>query len=473
MPEQTVLIVDGNPAERERLELTLLRMGLDTLTEPSIADAVIQATRCPPVLCLAELVLPDGDGLALLQQMQQQQPPVPVAFISGSATVNLAVAAMKAGAVDVIPKPLELARLRELLQSVLHFKASKSRKNAVSATSGTHQSSILGNAPVMQQLQTTIRKLARGQVPVYIHGESGSGKERVAHEIHQQGSRAQAPFIPVNCGAIPESLMESEFFGHKKGSFTGAVTDKQGLFQAAHKGTLFLDEVADLPLTMQVKLLRAIQEGAVKPVGGLEEIPVDVRILSATHKELEEEVQAGRFRQDLYYRLNVIKLDVPPLRERQEDILLLTDVFMRRITERWQANPIALSPAARDALLAYVFPGNVRELENILERACTLCDDDVIEVKDLRLQAVRFEQPAPLVIQSVVTQQPVVTAKDEFLPDDVWNPEDEDAERDLVFRALDYTRWNRTRAARILGMTFRQLGYRIQKYGLDEPGAGL
>ena len=284
MTVHTVLIVDGNPAERERLELTLLRMGLDTLTEPSIADAVIQATRCPPVLCLAELVLPDGDGLALLQQMQQQQPPVPVAFISGSATVNLAVAAMKAGAVDVIPKPLELARLRELLQSVLHFKASKSRKNAVSATSGTHQSSILGNAPVMQQLQTTIRKLARGQVPVYIHGESGSGKERVAHEIHQQGSRAQAPFIPVNCGAIPESLMESEFFGHKKGSFTGAVTDKQGLFQAAHKGTLFLDEVADLPLTMQVKLLRAIQEGAVKPVGGLEEIPVDVRILSATHK---------------------------------------------------------------------------------------------------------------------------------------------------------------------------------------------
>ncbi|QTR50965.1 sigma-54-dependent transcriptional regulator [Candidatus Thiothrix anitrata] len=474
MPEQTVLIVDGNPAERERLELTLLRMGLDTLTAPSIADAVTQAARYPPFLCLTELTLPDGDGLALLQQMHQQQPPVPVAFISGSATVNSAVAAMKAGALDVIPKPLELARLRELLQTVLHPKPSKARKSAVSATSDTHQSSIIGNAPIMQQLQVTIRKLARGQVPVYIHGESGSGKERVAHAIHQQGARANAPFIPVNCGAIPENLMESEFFGHKKGSFTGAVTDKQGLFQAAHKGTLFLDEVADLPLIMQVKLLRAIQEGAVKPVGGLEEIPVNVRILSATHKALEDEVLAGRFRQDLYYRLNVIKLDVPPLRERQDDILLLADVFLQRIAERWQTASIVLSPAARAALLTYTFPGNVRELENILERACTLCDDDLIEVKDLRLQAMRFDQPATVTVQPIppVEEQPQAIEGD-LLPDDVWNPEDEDAERDLVLRALDYTRWNRTRAARILGMTFRQLGYRIQKYGLDESEEGL
>ena len=324
---------------------------------------------------------------------------------------------------------------------------------------------ILGNSPVMQQLKATLVKLARGWVPVYIHGESGSGKELVAHEIHRLSERANQPFIPVNCGAIPESLMESEFFGHKKGSFTGASADKQGLFQAADKGTLFLDEVADLPLTMQVKLLRALQEGAVKPVGGLQETRVDVRVLCATHKALETEVMAGRFRQDLYYRLNVVKLDIPPLRERGEDIALLTNLFLQRIAQRWHTHEIQLSNAARSALLAHSFPGNVRELENILERACTLCDNNLIEIADLRLQTLRFDQA-----QIPSSTPPATEVNDEtHIPDDVWNPDDENAERDLVLRALDYTHWNRTRAARILGMTFRQLTYRIQKYCLDEP----
>ena len=330
---------------------------------------------------------------------------------------------------------------------------------------------ILGNSPAMQQLKMIIAKLARGWVPVYIHGESGSGKELVAHEIHRLSDRAKGSFIPVNCGAIPESLMESEFFGHKKVSFTGAVADKQGLFQAADGGTLFLDEVADLPLAMQVKLLRAIQEGAVKPVGGVEEIPVDIRILCATHKVLETEVRAGRFRQDLYYRLNVVKVDVPPLREREGDILLLADTFLQKIAERWRLSGIHLVPEARIALSRHPFPGNVRELQNILERACTLCDDNTIEVDDLRLQLICFDQPEEQ-YEVAGSQSWKTTEEDTLIPDDVWNPEDRDAERDLVLRALDYTHWNRTRAARILGMTFRQLTYRIQKYGLDgENGA--
>ena len=325
----------------------------------------------------------------------------------------------------------------------------------------------------MQQLKQTISKLARSQAPVYIHGESGSGKELVAHQIHLQGQRTNAPFIPVNCGAIPENLMESEFFGHKKGSFTGAVADKQGLFQAANKGTLFLDEVADLPLTMQVKLLRAIQEGAIKPVGGIEEIPVDVRILSATHKSLEHEVAAGRFRQDLYYRLNVIKLKVPPLRERKDDILLLANFFLDKIALRWQMTPIRLSPAAKDALQTYSFPGNVRELENILERASTLCDNNTIQPDDLQLQTALFDTPTTTINPTTTTFSNNPTPK--IIDDDVgvielgpWNPADEEAERALIIKALEQTRWNRTRAAEILGMTFRQLRYRIQKYGLDE-----
>ncbi len=358
MAEQTVLIVDGDPQARETLELTLLRMGFNTLTTSYVREAVDKIREHKPAICLTEWQLPDGSGLELIRFQQEQFPTMPIAVITAKASVEAAVMAMKAGASDFMTKPLELPKLRELLQT---FQKPVQRKTGTAATNtavidgGTHDG-ILGNSPAMQQLKTTIGKLARSQAPVYIHGESGTGKELVAHQIHLQGARAKEMFIPVNCGAIPENLMESEFFGHKKGSFTGAVTDKQGLFQAAHKGTLFLDEVADLPLNMQVKLLRAIQEGAVKPVGGLEELSVDVRILSATHKNLEQEVASGRFRQDLYYRLNVITLEVPPLRERQTDILLLVDFFLQKIAGRWKAPVTQVSAEVLKTLQAYHFP---------------------------------------------------------------------------------------------------------------------
>lgn len=466
MAEQTVLIVDGDPEFREMVELTLLRMGLNTVTTGYVREAIGKIREHKPDFCLTEWQLPDGSGLDVVHFLREHSPAIPVAVITAKASVDAAVTALKAGAFDFVAKPLALPKLRELIQTVQKRPDGKAGSKSASHAmpDGSTNDRILGNSTAMQQLKLTIGKLARSQAPVYIHGESGSGKELVAHQIHLQGSRAGEMFIPVNCGAIPENLMESEFFGHKKGSFTGAMADKQGLFQAAHKGTLFLDEVADLPLNMQVKLLRAIQEGAVKPVGGLEELSVDVRILSATHKNLEQEVASGRFRQDLYYRLNVITLEVPPLRERQTDILLLVDFFLQKIAGRWKTPPAKLSPEALNALRAYHFPGNVRELENVLERASTLCDDNTIRISDLHLRPAQLDMPA-----STVQKVPLAATQDEErIPDDVWNPEDADAEKDLVYRALEYTHWNRTRAAQILGMTFRQLTYRIQKYGLDE-----
>ncbi len=466
MTEQTVLIIDDEPDIRELLEITLLRMGLDTVTACNVHEALAKIEQYRPNLCLTDMKLPDGNGIDIVRHLQKNYPQTPVAVITAFGSMDTAVQALKAGAYDFVSKPVDLPKLRELIQTALKLRQGKAKLNAPQKDETTpHADGILGNSPAMQQLKATISKLARSQAPVYIHGESGSGKELVAHQIHLQGSRAKAPFVPVNCGAIPENLMESEFFGHKKGSFTGAVADKQGLFQAAHKGTLFLDEVADLPLTMQVKLLRAIQEGAVKPVGGVEEIPVDVRILSATHKSLEHEVAAGAFRQDLYYRLNVIKLKVPPLRERQDDIILLADFFLQKIAERWQMPSIRLSAAARDELMRYNFPGNVRELENVLERASTLCDNNTIQPDDLQLPInTEFNQAATL--QPTTTK--LESKKSEAEPLPMWNPIDEEAERELMLRALEQTRWNRTKAAEVLGMSFRQLRYRIQKYGLDE-----
>jgi two-component system response regulator PilR (NtrC family) len=467
MTEQTVLIIDDEPDIRELLEITLLRMGLDTVTACNVQEALEKIEQYRPNLCLTDMKLPDGNGIDIVRYLQKNHSQTPVAVITAFGSMDTAVQALKAGAYDFVSKPVDLPKLRELIQTALKLRQGKAKPNSTTHKDDAepHADGILGHSPAMQQLKATISKLARSQAPVYIHGESGSGKELVAHQIHLQGSRAKAPFIPVNCGAIPENLMESEFFGHKKGSFTGAVADKQGLFQAAHKGTLFLDEVADLPLTMQVKLLRAIQEGAVKPVGGVEEIPVDVRILSATHKSLEHEVAAGAFRQDLYYRLNVIKLKVPPLRERQDDIILLADFFLQKIAERWQMPSIRLSAAARDELMRYSFPGNVRELENVLERASTLCDNNTIQPDDLQLP-INTELNHPTTPLPTINKPEIKRPEAEPLP--LWNPIDEDAERELILRALDQTRWNRTKAAEVLGMSFRQLRYRIQKYGLDE-----
>lgn len=480
MSEQRVLIIDDEPDIRELLEITLLRMGLDTFTAGNVEEALEQIKTHEPNLCLTDMKLPDGNGIDIVRFIQKNYPHIPVAVITAFGSMDTAVEALKAGAYDFVSKPVDLPKLRDLIQTALRLSAAQHEKELVTieeSEDDTSTSTILGNSPAMQTLKKTIVKLARSQAPVYIHGESGSGKELVAHQIHAQGPRVNAPFIPVNCGAIPENLVESEFFGHKKGSFTGAMTDKEGLFQAANRGTLFLDEVADLPLAMQVKLLRAIQERAIKPVGGLEEIPVDVRILSATHKSLEHEVAAGRFRQDLYYRLNVIKLPVPPLRDREQDVLILADYFLKKIAKRWQMPPIKLAPASRRALSHYTFPGNVRELENILERASTLCDDNTITPDDLQLpsmhdsdaMAIHDSLPDTLFPEEeshIITPEPQSN-----MPQDnglTWDPSSgERAERELILKALTQTRWNRTKAAELLGMSFRQLRYRIQKYDLD------
>jgi two-component system response regulator PilR (NtrC family) len=463
MPQQRVLIIDDEPDIRELLEITLLRMGLETYTAGTVQDALLSIQENTPNLCLTDMKLPDGTGIDVVNYIERNYPQIPVAVITAYGSMETAVKALKAGAYDFVSKPVDLQKLRELVETALTLSQEETSQNNTSQASEKPEAEeiILGQSAAISKMKNTIKKLSRSQAPVYIHGESGSGKELVAKQIHALGPRRSQPFIPVNCGAIPENLMESEFFGHKKGSFTGALNDKEGLFQAANHGTLFLDEVADLPLDMQVKLLRAIQEKAVKPVGGTEEISVDIRILSATHKSLEDQVANNKFRQDLYYRLNVIKLDVPPLRKRDHDILLLADFFLRKITEHWQMEEITLSDTAKQALMHYSFPGNVRELENILERASTLCENNIITPADLQL-------PSNPAIQS--TTAPEATNPTPSITPKAWekgmiNPVDEQG---LILKALGQTRWNRTKAAELLGMSFRQLRYRIKKYGLDK-----
>ncbi|WP_313285522.1 sigma-54-dependent transcriptional regulator [Stutzerimonas kunmingensis] len=441
---QKALIIDDEPDIRELLEITLGRMKLDTRSARNLKEARECLAREHYDLCLTDMRLPDGSGLELVQYIQQQHPQLPVAMITAYGSLDTAIGALKAGAFDFLTKPVDLNRLRELVGTALRLRAPTAEMPV--------DSRLLGSSPPMKALRKQIGKLARSQAPVYISGESGSGKELVARLIHEQGPRSEKPFVPVNCGAIPSELMESEFFGHKKGSFSGAIEDKPGLFQAANGGTLFLDEVADLPLPMQVKLLRAIQEKAVRAVGGAQEVMVDVRILCATHKDLASEVAAGRFRQDLYYRLNVIELRVPPLRERREDIGLLAEAMLRRLAAECGDSSARLHPEALAKLENYRFPGNVRELENMLERAYTLCEGDEIKAGDLRL-----------------ADSPGVSENGEGSLAQIDNLEDhlEEIERKLIMQALEETRWNRTAAAQRLGLTFRSMRYRLKKLGLD------
>ena len=456
---QRVLVIDDEPDIRELLELTLLRMGLETATAGDVKEALLAIQTFKPDLCLTDMKLPDGTGFDIVRYIQREVPHIPVAVITAFGSMEGAVEALKAGAYDFVSKPVDLTKLRDLVQTALKLsEQSNGPSHAVDSNeSSTSSNPIIGESPAIDTLKKTISKLARSQAPVFIHGASGTGKELVAKQIHEQSPRSSGAFVPVNCGAIPESLMESEFFGHMKGSFTGAVENKKGLFQAAHHGTLFLDEVADLPLSMQVKLLRAIQEKAVKSVGGVEEVAIDTRILSATHKNLEEEVQNGNFRQDLYYRLNVIKLDVPTLKERGSDILLLAEHFLNLIAQRWDLPKSQLSQAATDILLQYPFPGNVRELENILERACTLADGEFIEPHDLQLSTTQVTNPVDAIANSTETAMDIPAISGAPLD-----------EREEIIQALNHTRWNRTAAAKSLGMTFRQLRYRIKKYQLDQ-----
>jgi len=466
MTQQRVLVIDDEPDIRELLELTLLRMGLDTATAGTVKEALLTIQDFKPDLCLTDMKLPDGTGFDVVRYIQREVPHIPVAVITAFGSMEAAVEALKAGAYDFVSKPVDLTKLRDLVNTALKLAEDKEGIVAPATKVAKTSSPILGESPAIQSLKATIAKLARSQAPVFILGQSGTGKELVAKQIHDQSPRGNGSFVPVNCGAIPESLMESEFFGHKKGSFTGAVEDKQGLFQAAHHGTLFLDEVADLPLSMQVKLLRVIQEKAVKSVGGVEEIPIDTRILSATHKDLEIEVQEGRFRQDLFYRLNVIKLDVPSLKERGNDISLLSDHFLTLISERWQLPEMLLSEEAKIALSQYPFPGNVRELENILERASTLCDDNIIHPADLQLPTTNPISPDPIqkTLSEINKQGSVQNLPESF----TLSANKQEDEKEHILYALDQTRWNRTAAAKLLGITFRQLRYRIKKYELDQ-----
>lgn len=458
MSQRTALIIDDEPDILELLEITLGRMNVHTRSAHNVQEAYQWLSREHFDLCLTDMRLPDGTGLDIIKYVQKHHNRTPIAMITAYGCIETATQALKAGAFDFITKPVDLVRLRELVASALRLQQHKTLAPVT-------DSPLLGNSTPMQTLRQQIDKLARSQAPVYISGESGSGKELVARQIHRQGSRAALPFIAINCGAIPTELMESEFFGHKKGSFTGANEDKPGLFAAAHGGTLFLDEVADLPLSMQVKLLRALQEKAIRPVGSQQEQLVDVRILSATHKNLAQEVAAERFRQDLYYRLNVIELSVPPLRERPEDIELLSNAILTRLCAG--AAPVYLDAQALEKLLNYTFPGNVRELENILERAYTLAEGDCIQRQDLHFPHAALHQAASSESSTTSAAQSATARPEELEQVDNLEGHLEDIERKLITQALEETRWNRTAAAERLGLSFRSLRYRLKKLGID------
>ncbi|MDH5458800.1 MAG: sigma-54 dependent transcriptional regulator [Gammaproteobacteria bacterium] len=449
----TTLIVDDEPDIRELLEITLSRMGIETTSAADLNEARQRLAKQHFDLCLTDMKLPDGNGIDLVREIQQLHADLPVAVITAHGNMESAIEALKAGAFDFVSKPVDLQMLRNLVETAL-------KVSGHPETPTENQTSLLGQSSSINETRKTIDKLARSQAPVYISGESGTGKELVAQLIHTQGPRSEKPFVPVNCGAIPSELMESEFFGHLKGSFTGAVTDKLGLFQAAQGGTLFLDEVADLPLPMQVKLLRAIQEKAIRPVGSQKETPIDVRILSATHKDLEQLTQTGQFRQDLFYRINVISLHVPSLRQRPEDIPILTKHFLAKIATDWKTRTPEISKEALDALQHYSFPGNVRELENILERAMTMCEGETIQTEDLQLSKIDKSPEAVNTDANEGHQEEdsVVVKLDPML---------ENKEREVIEKALQKTRYNKTAAAKLLGISFRALRYRIKKLGIE------
>ena len=485
-----ILVIDDEPDIRELIEITLGRMSLTTVPAENVTQAKQLLSEQSFRLVLTDMKLPDGTGIDIVNYIQAHFPELPVAVITAFGSMDTAISALKAGAFDFVSKPVDLKRLRGLVDHALELR----EQQADDAQQSPFR--ILGESDAIMNLQARIKKLARSQAPVYICGESGSGKELVARMIHALGPRKEAPFIPVNCGAIPSELMESEFFGHKKGSFTGATNDKTGLFQAAHNGTLFLDEVADLPLHMQVKLLRAIQEKSIRPIGDQREQAVDIRILSATHKNLQQLVESGHFRQDLFYRINVIQLDVPPLRDRGNDIQILAQFFLSRLALDWDVDAPSLDASALAALQRYAFPGNVRELENILERALTLCDNNVIYEEHLQLpkdalantstdDTPTIEPPTapPTAASSINTSHsttiPIHSDNDSqengllVKLEDVGKLEDylTTIEKQIILQALEATRWNRTAAAKKLGMTFRSLRYRLKKLGIEEEAS--
>ncbi len=438
--QRRILIVDDEADIRELLDLTMARMGLAADCAATLAEARLLLDEHDYQLCLTDMRLPDGEGLQLVRYIAETCQDLPVAVITAHGSMENAVSALKAGAFDYLSKPVSLEQLRALVKSALELPPASERKaNSASL-------SLLGESQAMREVRAMIERVARSQAPVHATGESGSGKELAAKLIHHLGARSAGPFVPVNCGAIPENLMESEFFGYRKGAFTGAESDREGFFQAANGGTLFLDEVADLPLLMQVKLLRAIQEKRVRKVGSPGEDAVDVRIISATHQNLKELVVQGKFRQDLFYRLNVLELRMPSLRECREDISLLAQRIIGQLAQSAGIGAPSLTPAAQRALGEYPFPGNVRELENIIERAMALLSGNTIDVADLNLTPAVPATSKQLALQDYLDQ----------------------TEKQAILEALNKTRNNRTAAAKLLGVTFRSLRYRMERLGLNE-----
>lgn len=487
MSAPRILVLDDEADLRELLEITLLKMGLDVDSAATLRQARNLFEERDYALVLTDMRLPDGLGLELVREIAASGKGTPVAVITAYGSAENAVVALKAGAFDYIAKPVALDALRVMVRSALKL----SEGGGAAADGGAPDSRMIGHSPAMQSLRAQIARLARSMAPISITGESGSGKELAAREIHAQGSRAGKPFVAVNCGAIPETLMEAEFFGYRKGAFTGAAEERDGFFQAANGGTLMLDEVADLPLAMQVKLLRAIQERRVRKIGATGEEPVDVRIISATHQDLARCVENGRFRQDLFYRLNVIELALPPLRERLDDLALLADGILNRLAGPGQAT---LGPGVLEALKAYSFPGNVRELENVLERALAFANDGAIQVGDLSLKAARpvegerretapVAAPAPPVVDAGSMPAPGTTPATPAVPAPSPSPVAlgpaqlpsnlpeylEQVERDIIGRALQQTQFNRTQAASLLGISVRQLRYQMQKLDICAP----
>lgn len=460
MPETQhhVLVVDDEPDIRELLDLTLNRMGLKVTTAADLGEARRALVNNNFSFCLTDLRLPDGNGLDLVREIAEKYPQLPAAVITAHGKIEDAVLALKIGAFDFVSKPVDLSILRKLVTTAIKLRdENPGNRAAIEDNSADHEKGLEklnGNSDAIKRVKTMIKKLARSQAPVLISGESGSGKELAARLIHDLGPRADRPFVPVNCGAIPTELMESEFFGHQKGSFTGATTDKEGLFQAADGGTLMLDEVADLPLHMQVKLLRAIQEKAVMPIGGRKEAPVDVRIISASHQTLRPLVEQGKFRNDLFFRLNVIELPMPGLSDRRDDIEELANRFLKEINEQWdETDAPIISEAAMHALKQHHYTGNVRELINILQRAVTMCENKTIVVDDLMLEQA-----------SIGGSETPTNGRDD---DQTLDTYIEDIEKKMLEDALVKARYNKTRAAELLGISFRSFRYKLKKFDID------
>jgi two-component system response regulator PilR (NtrC family) len=481
MTSPRVLVVDDEADLRELLEITLLKMGLDVDSTETLQHARQLFAEKDYQLVLTDMRLPDGLGLELVREVSASGKNIPIAVVTAFGSAENAVVALKAGAFDYVSKPVQLDQLRVLVQSALKV---TDQAPAAAPARGQQPSRLRGSSAAIQSLRAQIARLARSMAPIAINGESGSGKELAAREIHAQSTRADKPFIAVNCGAIPEALMEAEFFGYRKGAFTGAADERDGFFQAANGGTLMLDEVADLPLAMQVKLLRAIQERRVRKIGATNEEPVDVRIISATHKNLEKLVEAGQFRQDLFYRLNVIELRLAPLRERLDDLEELVDAILARLGSF--EHKAVLAPGVLELLKSYPFPGNVRELENILERALAFSNDGVISAEDLALKGASLPPPAPVPAAPAPSPPPAAEApaaepapasEPPMPPLPVFDvlPSNlpaylEAVERDILTRALAQTNYNRTQAAQLLGISFRQLRYQMQKLNIQDPG---